>query len=87
MKTKIHRKEIRLGVVFKAPISITVGFQNERESFSVWFEEGRSDPQKEIQYDYVLIPTWDECPFVGRLKQTVIMPDGFTVYHLVISVE
>ena len=76
----IHRFEVPgLGVVFRGPSGpITFGFQESREKFSIWFEEGQS-----IEADYVVVGTGvKDAPGDFSLVASVVMPNGFHVFHL-----
>ena len=73
---KIYRKTIEPLQRFKAPLNITVGFQFHRAQFSIWYSSG-----DEHNTNYILVPTGIECG-IGTLINSVVMDDGFTVFHL-----
>jgi len=78
MKKKIFRKPIVPGTEFKAPANITAGYQQTRGEFSFWYEEGAQDNSS-----YMIVATGHDFPAHGSLIQTIIMPDGFHVFHLI----
>ncbi len=77
--TQIYRKEIKLGVPFKATSQITFGYQAQRESFSIWFRASESDSEYS---NYIVLGTGHEYDGNAHLVSSVVMPDGFTVFHL-----
>lgn len=75
---QIHRRAIDVGVRFHAPENCTLGFQTERNGFSIWHTDDNGQPT----CDFIVLGTGHETPYAIDLKQTVIMPDGFHVFHL-----
>lgn len=75
----IHRLEItNPEETFKAPKIVTFGWQEQRKAFSVWFSA--SD---KAETDYRIVGTGHEFIAGGILRASVVMPDGFHVFHLV----
>jgi hypothetical protein len=72
----IHRKQVEAGVPFTAPQHLTFGYQNERQAFSVWYEAGASE-----NASYIVLGTGHSFPRI-TLVSSVVMPDGFHVFHL-----
>lgn len=74
----IHRLTIAgSGIPFKAPEKVTFGYQKERGTFSVWF---RSDDQ--YSATYIMLPTGEETQLPISIEQSIVMDDGYTVFHL-----
>lgn len=74
---QIHRQPIVPGQIFSAPNNVTLGFQPDRDEFSVWYSN-----RDDFSEQYILVGTGHECP-KGNIVQTVILPDGFHAFHLV----
>lgn len=76
--TAIHRKPVLdPDKPFKAPKVVTFGWQQARQTFSVWFQQGAEEDT-----EYIIVGTGH--PFLsGKLRATFVMPDGFQVYHLI----
>lgn len=77
MINSVHRLECEVAVIFKAPRHVTFGWQQERKAFSVWY---RSD-EKYTCY-YVILGTGHETKENIELVASVVVPDGFHVFHL-----
>lgn len=75
---QVYRKQVPLGIEFKAPKNITFGFQFQRKRFSVWYDASLKD-----DCDYIIIATGEMIPMDGDLIQSYILEDGFTVFHLI----
>lgn len=75
--TTIHRKQVDVGAIFKAPADVTFGYQAERKAFSVWHHAGDPDDT-----DYIILGTGHDGPDGFELVSTVVLPDGFFAFHL-----
>jgi hypothetical protein len=75
---QIHRRPVELGVKFRAPASITLGYQPSRNEFSIWYIA--NDPE---YWEYMVVATGEpvDAPIVS-IRQTVIL-DGHYAFHLV----
>jgi len=73
---QIHRMAVQVSVPFKAPMSVTIGWQARRSELSVWY---RSTDPKDVEY--VVVPTGVDIPKAWHLVDTVIT-DGFYAFHL-----
>jgi hypothetical protein len=58
------------------------GYQSERDTFSAWFEVPESSTSSAWR-DFSVIATGQL--FTGRCLASVVMPDGFHVFHLVVE--
>ena len=74
---KIYRDRVEVGKSFSAPATATFCWQQSRESFSVWWADNDT-----IMCSYIIERAGHDCP-PGRLLQSVVMPDGHHVFHLV----
>lgn len=72
----IHRKPIDFGEVIEGPRNVTFGWQSERSCFSIWF---RADEEQSCKYR--IVATGSKID--GELAATVVMPNGFHVFHLI----
>lgn len=75
---QVHRQAVPVGAVFHAPSNVTLGFQGARESFSVWYPSHEGPNCR-----YVIVGTGHEVGEEFTLVQSVVMPDGYHVFHLV----
>jgi hypothetical protein len=73
----IHRKPINVGTIFVAPASVTFGWQEQRQSFSVWYH---ADAEHNTRY--IVLATGDGCDHPADIEASVVLPDGFHVFHL-----
>lgn len=75
---KIWRTECpAVGVPFKAPRAVSFGWQHDRGVFSVWHVA-----EAESSETYVVLGTDWEFPGIAELVASVVMSDGFHVFHL-----
>lgn len=76
--TTIFRMTVYMWQPFSAPAEVSFGYQPARGEFAVWYPS-----HLPMDHHYCLIPTGSSIPaeFV-RIVDTVLMPDGFEVYHL-----
>jgi hypothetical protein len=66
-----------LGQPFQAPRHVTFGFQHYRDTFSVWWVAPAYDT-----CTYVVLATGQAFEAPVELVASVVLPDGFTTYHL-----
>lgn len=76
---QIHRKQVHLSKPFVAQKGIQIGYQEERKMFSYWFESAEND----TLWAYKLVATGESFDDEYSLLQTIVLPDGFHVFHLV----
>lgn len=76
---QIHRKQIeKMGVEFLGPKNVTLGWQQDRSAFSIWYLSGQP-----FDTEYIVTGTGIELPGPGIIRASIVMPDGFHVFHLV----
>lgn len=76
---QIHRTALStIGRVFHAPENCQLGYQASRNEFSVWHTDDNGQPTA----DFIVLGTGHEFEGAIELKQTVVLPDGFHVFHL-----
>jgi len=80
---QIHRKQCPVGEVFYGPNAetITFGWQEQRQAFSLWYADEQTDPTQ-AQRKYCIVGTGVDYPDGFDLIASCVMPDGFTVIHL-----
>lgn len=81
----IHRKQIEPGEIFKAGLDATLGWQQERKAFSVWHSVNDFLIPGRNEHLYTVLPTGMPFPpgYRGTCCGSVVLPDGFTVFHLI----
>lgn len=75
--SQIHRKAVDVGVSFTAPKTITFGFQESRQGYSVWYNS--ADPETET---YIILGTGHEIPGDYELVDSNIVRGEHFVFHL-----
>lgn len=83
---RIHRAQVKVGQKFTAPLEITAGYQEKRQAFSIWYRSADLNVDKlkfvsSARISYAILATGSEAEII-RIRQTIIMPDGFHAFHL-----
>lgn len=78
----IHRIPCEVGVEFIAPYCcVTFGWQESRRAFSMWCHR-EDEANKEERQRWLIVATGQEFPFGFVLHDSVVLPDGHHVFHL-----
>jgi len=75
---QVFRSQVTIGLAFFGPKDVTFGYQHYRESFSVWYLSGPNRPQ----HKYIVVVTGHELAGEWEMVSSIVMPDGFTMFHL-----